>query len=154
MDGKETLRIRALTPDDAAAWRELWRGYQIFYRTVIPDSVTQITWGRLLDPAEPVHGAVALSPEDGSPIGFVHWILHRSTWTAGPYCYLEDLFVAPARRGTGAGRALIEHVYAAARAAGCSQTYWLTHETNKDAMQLYDRIAERSGFVQYAKPLD
>lgn len=142
--------IRALAEDDLADWQALWRGYQMFYQVEIPDSVTARTWTRLLDPDEPVFGALAIA--GGTAIGMVHWIFHRSTWSDGPYCYLEDLYVVPEQRGTGAGRALIEHVYAAARAAGCSQTYWLTHETNKTAMQLYDRIAERSGFVQYAKP--
>ena len=81
----------------------------------------------------------------------VHWIHHRSCWTAGDNCYLQDLFVAPTARGHGAGRGLIEHVYAQARAAGCARVYWLTHETNADARVLYDRLAERPGFIQYRK---
>jgi GNAT superfamily N-acetyltransferase len=61
------------------------------------------------------------------------------------------LFVAPARRGGGIGRKLIETVYDKARGLGCSRVYWLTHETNADAMRLYDVIADRPGFVQYRK---
>src|SRR3546814_15032754 len=83
----------------------------------------------------------------------VHWVLHRSCWTAGDYCYLQDLFVAPDVRGGGHGRALIEHVYAQARAVNVARVYWLTHETNHTAMQLYDRIADRPGFIQYRKTL-
>ena len=71
----------------------------------------------------------------------------------GDYCYLQDLFVAEGRRGDGVGRLLIEAVVAKARALNCSRVHWLTHETNRDAMQLYDRIAERSGFVQYRIPI-
>jgi GNAT superfamily N-acetyltransferase len=48
---------------------------------------------------------------------------------------------------------LIEYVYEIARAEGCSRVHWLTHETNKDAMLLYDRIAERSGFVQFRRTI-
>ena len=92
--------------------------------------------------------------ESGRAIGMVHWIFHRSTWTAGDYCYLQDLYVDADVRGTGAGRALIEHVYAEAAAKPtASRVYWLTHETNANAMQLYDRIADRSGFIQYRKAL-
>lgn len=143
--------IRPLAPGDQAAWWPLWRGYQAFYEVAISDDVSTVTWNRLLDPAEPMAGALAW---DGQrPIGLVHHIRHRSCWTAGDYVYLQDLFVAQGTRGGGVGRALIEHVYAVAREAGCSRVHWLTQETNADAMKLYDRIADRSGFVQYRKLL-
>jgi GNAT superfamily N-acetyltransferase len=106
-----------------------------------------VTWTRLLDPAEPMGGALAW--RDSRAVGLVHFIEHRSCWTTGNYCYLQDLFVAPGLRGEGIGRMLIEYVYEKARAGGCSRVYWLTHETNTSAMQLYERVAERSGFVQY-----
>ena len=51
------------------------------------------------------------------------------------------------------GRALIEAVYGAARRAGLSRVYWQTHETNATAMQLYDKVAEKSGFLVYRKML-
>jgi GNAT superfamily N-acetyltransferase len=143
--------IRALTGADRDSWQPLWRGYQAFYKVQIPDAVSDETWRRLLDPAEPMWAALAHT--DGRAVGLVHWIRHRSCWTVGDYVYLQDLFVAPDARGKGVGRHLIEHVYAAARQAGCARVYWLTHETNRDAMILYDRVAERSGFVQYRKVL-
>jgi len=144
-----SVQIRLVTPDDFDAWLPLWQGYQAFYRVDIADAVTRNTWSRLLDPAEPMNAALAL--HNGRAIGMVHWIYHRSTWTDGDYCYLQDLFVAPDVRGTGAGRALIEHVYADARRHQASRVYWLTHESNETAMKLYDRIADRPGFVQYRK---
>ena len=143
--------IRAIRPSDFDAWLALWRGYQAFYRADIPDETTRLTWTRFLDPGEPMFGALA--EDAGRAVGLVHWIFHRSTWTVGPYCYLQDLFVAPDLRRSGTGRRLIEHVYAKAREAECSRVYWLTHETNTDAMLLYDRVPERSGFVQYSKAI-
>lgn len=139
--------IRALEQADFAAWSGLWAGYQGFYKVRISQDVSAQTFRRLLDPAEPMHGALA--EREGTPCGLVHWIFHRSCWTAGDYCYLQDLFVDHAQRGGGVGRALIAHAEAAARAAGCARLYWLTHETNTGAMKLYDRVAEKSGFVQY-----
>jgi ribosomal protein S18 acetylase RimI-like enzyme len=56
-----------------------------------------------------------------------------------------------AARGRGVGRALIDAVYARARAAGSMCVYWQTQESNKTAMELYDKVAARSGFVVYAK---
>jgi ribosomal protein S18 acetylase RimI-like enzyme len=61
--------------------------------------------------------------------------------------------VEPDIRGQGAGRALIAHVYAQAAEAGASRVWWLTHESNTPAMLLYDRVADKSGFVQYRKVL-
>lgn len=145
------LQIRPIASDDFTAWLPLWKGYQSFYRVDIADDVTHLTWQRFLDPAQPVNAALAV--QHGRAIGLVHWIYHRSTWTDGDYCYLQDLFVAPDVRGTGAGRALIEHVYADARRRNAARVYWLTHETNQTAMHLYDRIADRSGFVQYRKAM-
>jgi GNAT superfamily N-acetyltransferase len=141
--------IRAFAAGDFDAWYPLWRGYQAFYEVDLPLETSRVTWQRILDPGEPMHGAFAL--DGGRPIGIVHYIRHRSCWTVGDYCYLQDLFVDDAVRGKGAGRALIEHVYAHAKALGCSRVHWLTHETNRDAMKLYDRIADRSGFVQYRR---
>jgi GNAT superfamily N-acetyltransferase len=144
-------QIRSLTVADYHAWLPLWRGYQAFYKVDIPDEITQSTWSRMLDPSEAVHGALAVL--DGQAVGLVHFLFHRSTWTVGNVCYLQDLFVAQDIRGRGVGERLIAHVYDAARIAGCPEVYWLTHETNTTAMKLYDRVADRPGFVQYSKTL-
>jgi len=143
--------IRLLAPDDFAIWLPLWKGYQTFYKAEIPDRVTEVTWARLLDDAEPVHGALAL--HDGKAVGLVHYLTHRSTWSEGDVCYLNDLFTTPEVRGKGFGRALIEHVYDAAREQGCAEVYWLTHETNVTAQKLYDQVATRSGFIHYSNAL-
>ena len=141
------IQILPLAADQKLHWHPLWRGYQAFYKANIPEAVSDVTWARLLDPAEPMGGAVAW--QDGEALGLVHHIMHRSCWTVGDYCYLQDLFVADKARGHGVGRKLIEYVYDYAKAKGCSRVHWLTHETNTDAMKLYDNIASRSGFVQY-----
>lgn len=143
--------IRALTATDHAAWLRLWQGYQRFYDTQIPETTSALSWERFLDPAEPMHAALAW--RDGKAVGLVHWIFHRSCWTPGDYCYLQDLFVAEGIRGGGIGRSLIEHVYAEASAAGAARVHWLTQETNYQGRMLYDRIADRPGFIQYRKLL-
>lgn len=143
--------IRALTADDHPQWLPLWQGYLTFYEAALPAIVTETTWQRLLDPAEPVHGALAIDG-DGRAVGLVHWLFHRSTWWVGDVCYLNDLFVDPTLRGKGVGRALIAHVYAQATAKGAPKVYWLTHETNTTAQKLYNAVAERTGFIQYRQP--
>lgn len=145
------LSINLLRVEDRTAWEPLWAGYLAFYGATIAPDVTDTTWSRLMDPAEPMH---ALGCFDGENlIGIVHYIFHRSTWTVGDYCYLQDLFTAAAARGRGAGRALIEAVYERARGAGASRVHWLTQEGNATARALYDQVADRPGFIQYRRIL-
>ncbi|MHB0818573.1 GNAT family N-acetyltransferase [Stutzerimonas stutzeri] len=144
-----SIEIRPVSPVDHAAWLPLWQSYLDFYQSELPVGTSEMTWQRFLDPTEPMHASLAWQRRRA--VGLVHFIYHRSCWTVGDYCYLQDLFVADGLRGGGIGRRLIEHVYAQARAAGASRVHWLTHESNSDAMQLYERIADRSGFVQYRK---
>jgi GNAT superfamily N-acetyltransferase len=146
------IKIRVLTAADFDAWLPLWRGYLEFYKAQVPDATTALTFERLTVGHEPM-GAFLACDADGSALGVVHWILHRSCWTTGDYCYLQDLFVVPGRRNQGIARQLIQAVYTEATARQCSRVYWLTHETNTDAMKLYDKVADRSGFVQYRKML-
>jgi GNAT superfamily N-acetyltransferase len=143
------VQIRAMRPEDSAAWQPLWRGYLEFYATDLADEVTRTTWQRLLDPEEPMFGLLA--ERGGRIVGFAHCVLHRGTWSLTRHCYLEDLFVAPEVRGGGVGRALIAAVYREADARGADRVYWLTHETNSTARALYDRVAERSGYIHYVR---
>lgn len=142
--------VRALRPDDEAAWRPLWRAYLAFYDTVLPDAVYRASFARLVDPAVTDYAGF-LAERDGAALGLVHYILHRHGWHLGPVCYLQDLYVAPAARGTGAGRALMEAVYGAADAAGAASVYWLTQAGNATARRLYDRIGRATDFVKYVR---
>lgn len=146
-----TVRVRPVEPRDKRRWRELFQGYIEFYGASVAEDVIETLWHRLLQGGDGFHAALLAVDEADTPIGLAHILMHRSTWTNGHYCYLEDLFVDPAVRGRGAGRALIEAVYARADAHGCSRTYWMTQETNATARALYDRMASKSPFVQYRR---
>jgi GNAT superfamily N-acetyltransferase len=145
------LTIRHLRPDEFDAWLPLWKGYQSFYKTVIPDDVTALTWQRFHDANEPMHVLGAFEGE--MLLGITHYIFHRTCWSAAPTCYLQDLFTVSASRGKGVGRALIEAVRAEAAKLGSVRIYWQTHETNAEAQVLYNKVAERSGFIVYRKPI-
>jgi GNAT superfamily N-acetyltransferase len=143
--------IRPLVPADRPAWEPLWRGYQTFYQVDLGPEVTEATWRRFHDPAEPIFATGAFL--NGRLAGIAHYVFHATTWSAGPRCYLNDLFTDQSARGRGVGRLLIEDLYARARAIGCDRVYWLTHESNTTAQVLYDKVADRSGFIQYRKVL-
>jgi GNAT superfamily N-acetyltransferase len=148
--------IRPVSSEDYNQWLPLWHGYNEFYgrhgATALPEAITQTTWSRFLDPAEPVHALVA--EQSGLLLGLVHFLYHRTTLSIAPTCYLHDLFTKEESRGQGVGRKLIEAVYERARQDKAFRVYWLTHETNETAMQLYDKVAEKSGFLVYRKNLN
>jgi GNAT superfamily N-acetyltransferase len=148
-----TSPFRPVTRQDYAQWLPLWDGYNAFYgrsgTTALAPEITAMTWQRFFDAYEPVHALVA--DRGGELLGLTHYLFHRSTTAVEPTCYLQDLFTNEAARGKGVGRALIKGVYARAQLAGSSRVCWQTHETNHTAMQLYDKVAEKSGFVVYRR---
>jgi GNAT superfamily N-acetyltransferase len=146
-----SLTVRHVRESDYAGWRPLWDGYNAFYgregETALSESITAQTWARFLDAAEPVHGLVAVSQEE--VVGLAHYLFHRSTNRPTNVCYLQDLFTAHAMRGLGVATRLIETVYGLARAAGATRVYWQTHESNRAARALYEKLARHSGFIVY-----
>ena len=145
--------VRPVVREDYDRWLPLWDGYNAFYgrsgATALAPEITRTTWLRFFDAYEPVHALVA--EQDGQLLGLVHYLFHRATAMVELSCYLSDLFTNEAARGKGVGRALIEAVYEQARLGGSTRVYWQTHETNTVAQRLYDKVAERSGFIVYRK---
>jgi len=144
---REMIEIRDPTAADEAVWRALWDGYVSFYKASVPEEVTAATWRRILDPQSGIFARLAML--EGRVIGFAIAVLHPGTWSVAPLCYLEDLFVAPGIRGSGAGRALIEDLITRGRANGWQKLYWQTREDNVVARRLYDSFASADGFVRY-----
>src|SRR6202171_4191049 len=147
------LSVRFVTRQDYDQWLALWHGYNAFYgrsgATALSPEITAMTWARFFDAYEPVHGLVAES--GGELLALTHYLFHRSRTAIEPTCYLQDLFTSEAARRKGVGRALIHGVYEQARLAGSPRVYAATNETNLTAMQLYEKVADRSGFVVYRR---
>jgi GNAT superfamily N-acetyltransferase len=141
------MNVHRLQPDDRLEWEPLWQGYLEFYEHELDEATTDGTWARLSSDDTSV---VGLGSFDGRElVGICHLVFHPSTWSTSSYCYLEDLFVRPDRRGGGVGRSLIAAAAGEAEAAGASKLYWQTHATNDTARRLYDRVAEHRGFIVY-----
>lgn len=143
------MEIRLIRPNDFSGWLPLWEGYNAFYKRSLPMEVSENTWKRFLDPHEQMFALVA--EKDGQILGLVHFLYHRNTAMLNDVCYLQDLFTVEAARGQGIARALIMAVYEKAKDAGSTRVYWQTHETNEVAMALYDKVADKSGFIVYRK---
>ena len=145
------IQIKPLSSEQLDEWMPLWKGYQSFYQSDIPEHVTATTWQKLTDPDQQhMYGFAALV--DKQVVGIVHIIEHDSCWTTQPYAYLQDLYVNEQFRNQGIARKLIEYVQQVANERNCDRLYWLTHESNQSAQLLYDRIARKTGFIQYRCP--
>jgi len=143
-----TVAVRALEQSDHADWRRLWTAYLDFYNTKLGHDVYASTWARLFTEGEfEPRGFIATL--DGKAVGLTHYLYHRSGWSLVNNCYLQDLFADPGVRGKGIGAALIKAVQDEAGKIGVKNVYWMTHETNTTARRLYDRVARRTGFIEY-----
>ncbi len=145
------VQVRRVEARDKPFWLELFRGYIAFYKSTLSEEVMEYTWQRLITGEPGFHIGLVATKEDDVPVGLAHVLFHRSTWSPTWYCYLEDLFVDPAERAKGIGRALIEAVYKEADERQCTRTYWATQEFNYRARTLYDQLATKSPFVQYRR---
>ena len=143
-------KIRPLAEADNAEWRSLWTLYLEFYETSVPEEVYESTWRRLHSDA-PGEFSCFVAEHEGRLIGLTHYLFHRHAWKVENVCYLQDLFVDESARGTGAGRALIEAVYAEADLKGAPSVYWLTQDFNTTARRLYDRVANLTPFIRYSR---
>src|SRR4029079_4534513 len=97
------ISVRPVEATDEGPWLALFRDYITFYEATVPEDVIALTWQRLLSRADNMMALVA-ADEAGRALGIAALVFHRSTWSPSWYCYLEDLFVAPAARGRGVRR--------------------------------------------------
>jgi GNAT superfamily N-acetyltransferase len=144
--------VRNLGYGDAERWRELFVAYLEFYETTRTEAELQHIWRQVTGGSPSVHALVA--EDDGGVVGITHFSYIPSTWATIANCYLEDLFVAPASRGRGVGRALISEVERKARAFGCTELFWITANDNAVARRTYDKVAKRSIYVRYEIDLE
>lgn len=84
------------------------------------------------------HGLICL--KDDQPIGFAVYFFNYSTWQGRNGLYLEDLYVSPSQRGSGAGKALLKHLAREACARGCGRFEWSVLDWNEPAIQFYKSI--------------
>lgn len=142
------LTVRRLRDTDRQGWQPLWDQYLHFYRAELPADISDGTFARLIGADSDLAGLVAVGAED-RVLGLAHLVFHASTWAPTPYCYLEDLFVDPSARGSGAAHRLIKAAYETARERGSGRVYWLTQQFNGPARSLYDTVARLTSFVMY-----
>jgi GNAT superfamily N-acetyltransferase len=143
------IDARDAVPSDRSDWSRMWAGYCAYYGTTMPEAQVDELWRRILDPGHPVCALVSTAPDRPELLGFAHYVLHPHTFSDRTVCYLEDLWVEPAWRGSGVGRRLIEALTERGRDYGWRRVYWHTEADNETARRLYDRVATVTQYVRY-----
>lgn len=152
MSATNECTIRSVATTDRTRWQELFQGYADFYQVPLAADAAETVWGWIFDEQNDFWCAVALAP-DSSIVGFTQYQLMHRSLSGSMVCYLSDLFVDPGVRGSGTGRALIDHVFEFAKTRGISNVRWLTQDYNYAARNLYDSYGRKSDFLLYSFPV-
>ena len=142
-----SVTVRPVTSADKAAWKLLYQGYAKFYGVDQTQEMRDRVWGWITDPDHEVNCFVA--EQNGTLIGLTHYRPFFSPLSANVKGFLDDLFVDPATRGSGAAQALIDAVSAHGREKGWAVIRWITADDNYRARGVYDRLATRTAWVTY-----
>jgi GNAT superfamily N-acetyltransferase len=128
--------IRPATPEDVPLILAFIRELALYERE--PDAVEATETDLLRDGFGPnPYFHCLLAESDGEPAGFVFYFFNYSTWLGRPGIYIEDLFVRPAFRGQGLGKALLAKVASIAVDAGCGRIQWSVLDWNQQAIDVY-----------------
>jgi GNAT superfamily N-acetyltransferase len=139
--------IRAAQPGDYAQWAQLYAGYAQFYTVEQSEAMRETVWSWIMDPDAGVNALVAV--QEGRLVGLAHYRAYMRPLAASTGGFLDDLFVSPDARGTGAARKLIEALTEIGRAKGWTVLRWITAADNATARGLYDQVAKETPWVTY-----
>ncbi|MEV7278860.1 GNAT family N-acetyltransferase [Streptomyces sp. NPDC093111] len=142
------IKVRPVTAEDFAPWRALYRGYAEFYRVEQTDEAAERVWAWIHDPGHEVNALVA-EDSAGRLVGLAHYRPFARPLSATTGCFLDDLFVAPDSRGSGAADRLLEALRGIAAERGWSVVRWITADDNHRARAKYDQVATRTMWVTY-----
>ena len=137
-----TSEIRKAGPEDAGIILGFIRDLAIYEKE--PDAVVaseEDIVNNLFNPDTTTRALICLS--GGEPVGFAVYFLSFSTWLGRDGLFLEDLYVSPACRGEGHGKALLEHLARIAVKHGCGRFEWNVLDWNKPAIEFYESLGAR-----------
>ena len=141
------MKIRPVSPDDFPAWLALWNANNLGHKD---EDVTTQTWTRLNDAQSDVHALVAENKAE--LIGLLQYVLHPTTGSIEPVCYMQDVFVAPEHRSQGIARTMIETLEQIGKREKWARIYWLAEASNEAAQALYKSLGHKLDFTLHILP--
>ncbi|WP_022885245.1 GNAT family N-acetyltransferase [Glaciibacter superstes] len=143
-----SVQVRPLGDKDFFSWLGLFEGYSEFYQSELTDEKALRVWSWIIDKNHGLDGAVAVN-DDGDLIGFTLFREVPRTLSGDHGLFVDDLFVTPDARGTGAGRALLDYAREHAKKHGLGGIQLITAADNETAQVLYDQAGTRTDWVTY-----
>lgn len=137
------LRIRPAVADDAALILRLIRDLARYERAEDAVQTDEAGLRASLFGAD-ARAQALICEADGQPIGYAVYFYNYSTWLGRNGLYLEDLYVDPAHRGVGAGKALLQYLARQAVAEGCGRFEWSVLDWNQPAIDFYEAVGARA----------
>lgn len=144
-----TFKTSFVTESDKDEWRPLFDGYAEFYGVPMEDATADTVWRWLLDPDHLLEGILARD-EGGRAVGFVHVRACPRPLGGRDVGFLDDMFVAPDARGSGAAEALFTALKELAEEREWPAIRWITQHYNERGRAFYDRYTDGpSDFIMY-----
>jgi GNAT superfamily N-acetyltransferase len=143
------MRVTPFSELSFHQWEPMWLDYAGRRRSELTSELNLATFSRLKHEGQGTGVLQGMALWQDELIGFAHFFLHPSTWSTTQECYLQDIYVVPSHRGTGAGKYLLLEVAQKAKQLNCTIVHWRTRSENLNAQALYDKLARRLDYVEY-----
>jgi len=143
------IHIAPMTEANIVGWRQLWRKN---VSDALDKTVLDHTQAQILDPRQPLFALLAMDDND-EVVGLLHGVVHPVAGSINPVCYMQDLYVHPARRRQGIATRLLDALRMMGTAAKWDRIYWLTDQTNHEAHAFYTDKAVALDFTFHILPL-
>ncbi len=142
------MKVEELNVADKEQWQLLYRGYADFYQMPMNEEILESVWSWIIDSKNKFY-AIGVKSSEGRLIGFMHYREMPSPLRGAIVGFLDDLYVHPDYRGTGAVQALFRELKKISKQNRWPYVRWITASDNHRARSVYDKISNTIDFVTY-----
>ncbi len=147
------MKVEQVNRVDKESWKLLYQGYADFYKMPMNDEIQEIVWSWIFDKNNKFY-AIGVKSSKNKLVGFMHYREMPSPLRGALVGFLDDLYIHPDYRGTGAAQALFKELKIISKYNGWPYVRWITAADNHRARNVYDKISNTIDFVTYQMPID
>ena len=140
--------VGELILNDKDQWAQLYKSYAEFYEMKMNEEILDTVWSWIQSPVEKFY-SIGIKSRENELIGFMHYREMPSPLRGKLVGFLDDLFVHPHFRGTGAVQLLFSELKVQAKKNDWPYVRWITATDNSRARKVYNQISKPIDFVTY-----